>query len=348
MATSSAKEVEVALLGGRYTRVPDTLAVGVGPRGSVAIKSVCLRLLSGEYQVEQVQCLCGETEERCIATIDRYGIPHRTVMCARCALIRTNPRMTRESYEHFYAHYYRAIYERAAHDPERYFATQLQTASQRARHTLRRVNSCSRASVAEIGCGAGWNLLPYQERSWRAVGWDVDDTYLALGRRHGLDLRHGFMLDACASGEKFDLVILSHVLEHLTDPINELIALRSILKPRGLLSIEVPSAFAVSDLCRYFQNAHTFSFVPQTLLAVMEHAGYKRFELNSRIESLWFPTGARSPIPSDPKLVNATISALLARVDGTRLLQHSLGIQQRAERARETFMRWPRWSLGDV
>lgn len=324
------------LLGGRYESPPEVMAVPVTARGVTAIADVCKKLASGDYPQEEVPCLCGEHQGLCIARVDRYGIPHRTVLCARCALLRTNPRMTRASYQHFYVNHYRAIYERPNHDPDRYFAAQLLRAEQRASHTVRWVRPRMGAAVVEIGCGAGWNLIPYQSRGWRAIGWDVDDGYLELGRRRGLDLRHGLLESACETGESFDLIVLSHVLEHLLDPINDLGLLRDILKPEGLLSIEVPSAFAVSRLDRYFQNAHAWSFVPQTLRAVMESAGYQCVAMNGVIESLWRRSNAASrPIPPNLGLVRRTQRRLAARVEGGRVLGWWIQLGQRLDALRE-------------
>ena len=245
------------LLGGVFAHAPQEFGVATGPRGREAIRATCARLASGEYAQEFIPCICGSSEELCVAAVDRYGIPHRTVLCTRCGLLRTNPRMTSDAYAHFYQHLYRAIYERPGHDPDTYFAMQENTGRLRAIRTLRRVKLRAGSSVAEIGCGAGWNLIPYSKRGCRVVGWDVDDGYLALGRARGLDLRHGLLSAACSSGERFDLVVLSHVLEHLLDPIADLNALKLLLSVNGLLSIEVPSAFATARMERYFQNART-------------------------------------------------------------------------------------------
>ena len=337
------------LLGGVFARAPQEFGVATGPRGREAIRATCARLASGEYAQEFIPCICGSSEELCVAAVDRYGIPHRTVLCTRCGLLRTNPRMTSDAYAHFYQHLYRAIYERPGHDPDTYFAMQETTGRLRASRTLRRVKLRVGSSVAEIGCGAGWNLLPYSDIGCRVVGWDVDDGYLALGRARGLDLRHGLLTAACSSGERFDLVVLSHVLEHLLDPIADLNALKFLLNGNGLLSIEVPSAFATARMERYFQNAHTWSFVPETLRAVMEHAGWECIAMNGVIESIWRPCGgvART-IPANAALVKRTASILIARQNRSWLLDREMGLRQRFCRVRDAIMIWSHVSVGSI
>ena len=340
---------EMPLLVGAFARAPQELGVATGPRGRDAIRATCDRLTSGEYAQEFIPCICGSLDELCIAAVDRYGIPHRTVLCTRCGLLRTNPRMNADAYAHFYQHLYRAIYERPGHDPDAYFAMQETTGRLRASRTLRRVKLRVGSSVAEIGCGAGWNLVPYSDRGCRVVGWDVDDGYLALGRARGLDLRHGLLSAACSSGERFDLVVLSHVLEHLLDPIADLNALKLLLNSKGLLSIEVPSAFATARMERYFQNAHTWSFVPETLRAVMEHAGFECIAMNGVIESIWRPRStAALAIPANPALVRRTAKILVSRQRRRWLLDREMGLRQRFWRVRDAMTVWPRVSVSSI
>ena len=144
-----------SLLSGRFAHASQEFRFSTGPRGRDAIRATCDRLASGEYAQELIPCICGSWEELCVAALDRYGRPHRTVLCTRCGLLRTNPRMKEEAYAHFYQHFYRAIYERPGHDPEAYFAMQETTARLRAIRTLRRVSLGAGSLVAEIGCGAG-------------------------------------------------------------------------------------------------------------------------------------------------------------------------------------------------
>jgi 2-polyprenyl-3-methyl-5-hydroxy-6-metoxy-1,4-benzoquinol methylase len=305
-----------ALLGDMFCSLDGPLPISVTPRGEKARQAVRAKIHSGEYNLEQSSCLCGVNADELIATVDRYRIPHSTVMCSHCGLVRTSPRLSETAYADFYRHYYRAIYERVGHDPNLYFREQQCRGEQRCSFILRRtaLRSGSR-SVLEIGCGAGWNLVPFAQLGWRAVGWDFDREYLSKGLDWGLNMREGSLSDAVKEGEHYDLIILSHVVEHLLDPIKDLQQVRSLLRPSGVLFVEVPSLFEVTGrLLRYFQNAHTFSFVPETLAAVMRGSGFSEVGMSDVIQSVWRagPGGAYGG-RAGPKLAMRTRNFLWRR-----------------------------------
>jgi SAM-dependent methyltransferase len=326
------------LLGINFTSLEGCLPIPVTPQGEEARRAVRAKIVSGEYALEVAPCLCGAQEDRLVATIDRYRIPHATVLCRRCGLVRTNPRLTEAAYVDFYTHHYRDLYERANHEPVAYYAAQLVRGQERAAFILRHVRAgWDRPAVLEIGCGGGWNLLPFHAQGWGAVGWDFDDDYLAAGRAKGLDLRHGSLDDAAARGERFELIILSHVLEHLLEPAADLRKLRALLTPRGALFIEVPSLFDVSsNLLRYFQNAHTFSFVPDTLQPLMASTGFRCLAMTSRIQSLWMADEMGSAGEwRKPALAARTENFLRRRQHESKAYQRWRGLQLRCERAWE-------------
>ena len=75
------------------------------------------------------------------------------------------------------------------------------------------------------------------------------------------------------AGEKhFDLISMSHVLEHLPDPVGYLVHLReTLLDPQGWLLLEVPNLYAHDS----FEVAHLVSYSAHTLLQTLEKAGFE-------------------------------------------------------------------------
>ncbi len=104
--------------------------------------------------------------------------------------------------------------------------------------------------VLEVGSGHGLLLfLCLRDLKMRkAVAWDLSPVSLEHTRaalaRLGAEGRARFavqdMHQAEATGEQFDLVILSHLLEHLDDPIPALATVKTLLTKDGVLFVNVP------------------------------------------------------------------------------------------------------------
>lgn len=104
--------------------------------------------------------------------------------------------------------------------------------------------------VLEVGSGHGLLLfLSLRDLGLsEAVAWDLsqvslDQTRDALTRLGALDRARFAVQDmhsAEAGQEEFDLIILSHLLEHLEAPVDALRKLRPLLAKRGLVYVNVP------------------------------------------------------------------------------------------------------------
>lgn len=112
---------------------------------------------------------------------------------------------------------------------------------------LRLLPSTSR-SVIDVGCGYGFGVdLARTVLGWRAVG--VEPSY--AGRRGaadlGVDIHRDLLTTEPIEGAPYDAAIASEVLEHLTDPVSFLRAVRAQLTPTGTLALTTPAAEAVDS-----------------------------------------------------------------------------------------------------
>jgi SAM-dependent methyltransferase len=90
------------------------------------------------------------------------------------------------------------------------------------------------ARVLDFGGGDGKLLTEFCERGYECFLVDYNRSPLAGIRRLG------DTLDDLTGAESFDVVICSHVLEHLAEPAHVLKRLTGLLRPEGLLYAEVP------------------------------------------------------------------------------------------------------------
>ena len=74
------------------------------------------------------------------------------------------------------------------------------------------------------------------------TGVDYDEEYLEFGRLKGLSLINGNYKNIIEDNS-VDLLILSHVMEHFSNPIEDMIDVISKVKSNKYLLVEVPGIF---------------------------------------------------------------------------------------------------------
>ncbi|SEA44310.1 class I SAM-dependent methyltransferase [Alkalimonas amylolytica] len=262
------------------------------PIQQAARQSVLQKLAAGVYAMENTSCLCGQQDDDVLAEKDRYGLPVRTVICRQCGQLRTSPRMTAQSYQQFYQHDYRPLYVGAAEASEEFFGKQYGHGRQILTYLQSQVPQLGN-KVLEIGCGAGGILYAFQQQGFEVCGIDLGSNYLEYGRQQGLNLLHKSSRQLLQIGaEQYDVIILSHVLEHFLDIPAELEVIHQLLKTDGILYIEVPGLAGLKqryqcDFLRYLQNAHTYHFTRATLNSVLASSGYQCLHSDDFIHSMF-------------------------------------------------------------
>lgn len=124
------------------------------------------------------------------------------------------------------------------------------------------------------------------------LGLDFDDEFLDFARAKKINVKRG-SIEHLDENDNFDLIILSHVLEHIVDPAEFIKQVISFLNNDGLLYIEVPSVNRVVnggydfDLLNYFQNEHTIHFTTNTLEMMCKLVGLTPVFQTNFIESCW-------------------------------------------------------------
>jgi len=95
--------------------------------------------------------------------------------------------------------------------------------------------------LLDVGCGNGTFLLRARSAGWEVVGVDFDRMAIKMALSQGLDARLGGVEVIESTGERFDVITLSHVIEHVHYPVEVLKACYRLLKPGGILWLETPN-----------------------------------------------------------------------------------------------------------
>ena len=95
--------------------------------------------------------------------------------------------------------------------------------------------------LLDLGCGNSIFLSRARSAGWTVVGADFDAKAVAATRDTGLDVRLGGVEAFDPEVDRFDVITLSHVIEHVHRPLQMLTACHALLKPGGLLWLETPN-----------------------------------------------------------------------------------------------------------
>lgn len=142
--------------------------------------------------------------------------------------------------------------------------------------------------VIDVGCGSGDQMLQLKRSGLRVEGFDTDREAVSIARRRGLDARVEDIDTVDLSDGEYSWIVMSHVLEHMLDPIPTLARLRSALKPGGRILIVVPD---VNSPVRFLFGRwwhgwdppfHLSHFSRSTLRKCLEAAGFTVDRIRSR------------------------------------------------------------------
>ena len=134
------------------------------------------------------------------------------------------------------------------------------------------------AKLLDIGCGNGAFLQQMQQLGWEVAGLDFDAEAVRACQAAGIPAVQGTIETADFAASSFDAITLSHVIEHLYDPIAVLQQCVRLLKPGGQFYIETPNLDSIGHR-RYQEHwrgleppRHLMLFNPQSLQYVCEQA----------------------------------------------------------------------------
>ncbi|MFH0779323.1 MAG: class I SAM-dependent methyltransferase [Parcubacteria group bacterium] len=272
--------------------------------GSIAettIAQVKEKVNSGIYQMEECLCFCGSNQGILISEIDRYGFYYPLVICQNCGLIRANPRMNKEAFANFYATEYRDVYGASQQPIEELFKLRQEQHKQKYKEIVDQIVLPERAVIFDIGCDFGTMLEQFARNGHDVYGCDYGIDHLEYGRQKTRlqNLLTGGYESLESIGEKADLIILSHVVEHFLELEQALTQIRNLLKPNGICYVAVPgtlgiikNSFLKNDIIGLLQNAHTYQFSLTSLQYVMECCGFSFFFGGEEIESFWKLSGS--------------------------------------------------------
>jgi 2-polyprenyl-3-methyl-5-hydroxy-6-metoxy-1,4-benzoquinol methylase len=212
--------------------------------------------------------ICASSETRSVTTNASFGI--NVFQCNACGFVQSEY-VSGRGLEAYYRNFYRGRLDEhglAAHRQKG-----LQQARGQIAYLLEQRPGLKVSAALDYGTAEGslgHALRAIAERVWVT---EMDPQFVELLRGDPLvALTDHAKLASAEFAGFFDLVCISHVLEHLTDPYEAMDLFASLLKPGGLLLVDIPNE--VRMLQRGFQaKGHLSYFTKDTFAKFVDVQG---------------------------------------------------------------------------
>ncbi len=230
---------------------------------------------------------------------DRYGQPDlfALVVCKQCGHCMTAPRLQESDFGTLYGTYYprkhavAADIRREASRAVMRFARVKRWwmgADNQGQYSVRRGES-----MLDIGCGSGLSLMEAQALGAQACGVEADPNVRRLAGELGLRIHIGSLMDDPFPGQRFDLVTLNQVIEHVPSPEQLLLHLHGRLRAGGRVVLVFPNVRSI--WCRLFGSRwinwhipyHLHHFSRPGFVQLAERCGYRVRSVRSITPNLW-------------------------------------------------------------
>lgn len=208
------------------------------------------------------------------------GLHYRLVKCRSCGLVRSDPAADPGRIA--------TIYSESSFD----YGDEIGNLTATYGRYLRALErfEVQRGSLLEIGCGNGFFLQEALRQGYADVR-GIEPGADAVSRADPA-IRPRIVADVIRPGlfeaERFDVICLFQVLDHLPDPAAVLDECYTVLKPNGLIlclnhNVDAISARLLSEKSPIVDVEHTYLFGPQTLRKLYELRGFRV----ERIAAAW-------------------------------------------------------------
>lgn len=204
------------------------------------------------------------------------------VKCLNCGLIYAHPQ---PSEEHLDAVYKEGYFNGSCHSD---YLMEKKLYLNRFQQRLKEINSFkTKGRLLDVGCAVGYFLETVRQAGWEVSGVEVSDFAAGYARKAGIEVFTGKLEEAEYPDQRFDVVTLWHVLEHVKDPSGCLRETHRVLNNDGLLAVEVPnmdskkSKKAGKEWNQIKPQEHLFYFTPDVLKRMVEKAGFRVVKISA-------------------------------------------------------------------
>ncbi len=255
--------------------------------------------------MESVSCaVCGSNDARMLWTKNDATY----VRCNVCSLVYENPRLTEKELVDFYSdksYFIQDAEAKITSGYENYYTQCTQALVEEYFDIVEKYAMQKPGVYCDVGCGPGGVLKVAQARRWDAVGVEVSSWAVLEGKKNGLNIFEGSLLDVEFPADHFDVVSMFDVLEHLTTPKEYMREIQRILKPGGVLVVETPNVDGF--FARYVYKEKADLIKPRAHICLYGQMSAKRL-----VSSIGFSSYKIMTFPYSRKLSPGYLKSLVA------------------------------------
>ena len=127
--------------------------------------------------------------------------------------------------------------------------------------------------VLEQGCGFGTTLGILRNLKIKAEGFEINKHMIHYGKKKGYKIISQRLPE---NQKKYDLIIMSETIEHLLNPLEELIKTRNMLEEKGYICITTPDfSNMITKFLLVDEEEHLFYFTKNTLENLLKKSGFQ-------------------------------------------------------------------------
>jgi len=177
--------------------------------------------------------------------------------------------------------------------------------------------------ILDFGCGRGVLMELLKAQGHHVEGVDFSKDNINADRKKGLDVTRAMKKDA---KNKYDVVIMKYVLEHLTRPLKTMKTIRNSMKNKGIIIIDIPNIDG-KDFKKLGKEwliidppYHLLFFNKNSIRVFLEKEGFEIISIeDSKIPSYLFPFNTPFPINVPFKAARLMIPRALLKGQGSNL-----------------------------
>jgi 2-polyprenyl-3-methyl-5-hydroxy-6-metoxy-1,4-benzoquinol methylase/Zn ribbon nucleic-acid-binding protein len=206
------------------------------------------------------------------------------VKCSKCHMCYLNPVFTDQAIKDFYVGYPTTQADVVKNESEFYRRIYERGLSLISKFT-------SQGALLDVGCSSGFFLDVAREKGWKTNGIELNQKELAVAVSNGHPV-HQKVLEDCQFLEKFQVISLWDVFEHIKNPTSFLSAIRENLAPGGVLFIQTPNFEALAprimhEHCKMFDGLeHVNVYSPRTIPLIAAKNGFEVVALETVISEI--------------------------------------------------------------